>query len=80
MDVVPAQRQNGEAWYAGTADAVARWVLVLAGGHVYKVDDSVMLAEHVARGSGGVTVACTEVPLEEAPPPAGRLALARAGR
>jgi glucose-1-phosphate adenylyltransferase len=61
VDVVPAQQQHGEAWYAGTADAVAqntdliresgaRWVLVLAGDHVYKMDYSVMLAEHVARG------------------------------
>ncbi len=48
VDVVPAQQQNGESWYAGTADAVAqnadlireagaRWVLVPAGAHVYKM-------------------------------------------
>lgn len=76
VDVVPAQQQLGEAWYAGTADAVAqntdliresgaRWVLVLAGDHVYKMDYSVMLAEHAARGPG-VTVACTEVAVDEA--------------
>ncbi len=76
IDVVPAQQQQGESWYAGTADAVAqnvdlvresgaRWVLVLAGDHVYKMDYSVMLAEHVAQG-GGLTVACTEVPRSEA--------------
>jgi glucose-1-phosphate adenylyltransferase len=76
VDVVPAQQQQGEAWYAGTADAVAqnidlireagaRWVLVLAGDHVYKMDYSVMLAEHVAHG-GGLTVACTEVPRADA--------------
>ena len=76
VDVVPAQQQHGEAWYAGTADAVAqntdliresraRWVLVLAGDHVYKMDYSVMLAEHVARG-GGLTVACTDMPRADA--------------
>jgi glucose-1-phosphate adenylyltransferase len=76
VDVVPAQQQQGESWYAGTADAVAqnaelireagaKWVLVLAGDHVYKMDYSVMIAEHVARG-GGVSVACTEVARAEA--------------
>lgn len=76
VDVVPAQQQLGEAWYAGTADAVAqnieliiesgaRWVLILAGDHVYKMDYAVMLGEHVARG-GGLTVACTEVPRTQA--------------
>jgi glucose-1-phosphate adenylyltransferase len=76
VDVVPAQQQHGESWYVGTADAVAQnaelireagaqWVLVLAGDHVYKMDYSVMLAEHVARG-GGVSVACIDVPREQA--------------
>jgi glucose-1-phosphate adenylyltransferase len=76
VDVVPAQQQVGEAWYAGTADAVAqnadliheadvRWVLVLAGDHVYKMDYAVMLADHVASGAA-VSVACIDVPLGEA--------------
>jgi glucose-1-phosphate adenylyltransferase len=73
---VPAQQQQGETWYRGTADAVfqnldlvaearARFVLVLAGDHVYKMDYSALLAEHVACGAE-VSVACTEVPLEQA--------------
>jgi len=76
VDVAPAQQRLGEAWYSGTADAVlqnlnllheadADFVLVLAGDHVYKMDYSVMLAEHAASGAD-VTVACVEVPLPEA--------------
>lgn len=76
IDVVPAQQQLGESWYGGTADALyqnlnmvreagADLVLILAGDHAYKMDYSVMLAEHVAKGAD-VTVACTEVPLAEA--------------
>jgi len=76
IDVVPAQQQDGEAWYVGTADAVwqnrdliresaPRHVLVLGGDHVYKMDYGVMLAEHVARGAQ-VTLACVSVPIEAA--------------
>jgi glucose-1-phosphate adenylyltransferase len=76
VDVVPAQQRTGESWYTGTADAVyqnlymlrdtqAEHVLILAGDHVYKMDYSVMLAEHVAKGAA-VTVGCVEVPLAEA--------------
>ena len=77
VDVVPAQQQIGEGWYSGTADAVyqnldmlreadPKFVLVLAGDHVYKMDYSRMLAEH-ARYGADVTVACIEVPLDQAP-------------
>ncbi|MBI5721964.1 MAG: glucose-1-phosphate adenylyltransferase [Burkholderiales bacterium] len=76
VEVVPAQQQQGEGWYRGTANAVyqnldlvreaaAQHVLVLGGDHVYKMDYSVMLAEHAERGAA-VSVACVEVPLEEA--------------
>lgn len=76
VDIVPAQQQLGEGWYSGTANAVFQnldmvreaqpsYVIVLAGDHVYKMDYSVMLAEHVAR-SADLTVACLEVPIEEA--------------
>jgi glucose-1-phosphate adenylyltransferase len=40
-------------------------VLVLAGDHVYKMDYARLLAEHVGSGAD-VTVACVEVPLDEA--------------
>ena len=76
IDVVPAQQRLGDNWYSGTADAVyqnlnilkesnARYVLILAGDHVYKMDYSVMLADHVASGAA-VSVACIDVPLEAA--------------
>lgn len=72
IDAVPAQQKTGEHWYAGTADAVhqnldlleetgARWVLVLAGDHVCRMDCRPMLLEHVRSGAGA-TVACIEVP------------------
>jgi glucose-1-phosphate adenylyltransferase len=76
VDIVPAQQQVGDGWYSGTANAVfqnlnmlreaeAAYVLVLGGDHVYKMDYSVMVEEHVARGAE-VTVACLDVPLEDA--------------
>lgn len=76
VDVVPAQQQHGEAWYAGTADAVwqnrdlvresrPRHVLVLAGDHIYKMDYARMLADHIASGAQA-SVACLEVPCTEA--------------
>jgi len=76
VDVAPAQQQLGETWYSGTADAVfqnldllreaqAEYLLILAGDHVYKMDYSLMLAEHRA-SAADVTVACVEAPLREA--------------
>ncbi len=76
VDVVPAQQQQGERWYSGTANAVwqnldlireadPRHVLVLGGDHVYKMDYSVMLAEHAACDAEA-SVACLEVPIEQA--------------
>nr|HMS79685.1 glucose-1-phosphate adenylyltransferase [Burkholderiaceae bacterium] len=76
IEVVPAQQRIATSWYTGTADAVfqnlelvresaPRYVLVLGGDHVYKMDYSVMLAEHAARGSD-VTVGCVDVSLAEA--------------
>jgi len=76
VDVVPAQQKDGNRWYGGTADAVcqnldlvreaqARWVLVLAGDHVYKMDYGNLLEDHFRHGAQ-LTVACTEVPLAEA--------------
>ena len=75
VDVVPAQQQHGEVWYSGTADAVWQnmgivqqerpdYVLILGGDHVYKMDYTVMLEEHVASGAR-LSVACVEVPREQ---------------
>ncbi|MFZ2007161.1 MAG: glucose-1-phosphate adenylyltransferase [Stellaceae bacterium] len=77
LDLLPAQQRTDEAtWYRGTADAVFQnfdifqaarpdYFVVLAGDHVYKMDYSHMLAEHVASGAD-CTVACVEVPLAQA--------------
>jgi glucose-1-phosphate adenylyltransferase len=77
LDLLPAQQRLDEAtWYRGTADAVyqnfdifraadAEYFVVLAGDHIYKMDYSNMLADHIAKGAD-CTVACIEVPLEEA--------------
>ncbi|MCW5662589.1 MAG: glucose-1-phosphate adenylyltransferase [Piscinibacter sp.] len=78
VELLPAQqRVNEEQWYRGTADAVYQnldiirgeippeYIVVLAGDHIYKMDYSIMLADHVRQGRG-VTVGCLEVPREEA--------------
>ncbi len=76
IDVVPAQQQHGERWCSGTADAVYQnldmlreadplYVLVLAGDHIYKMDYSHIIADHVKRAADA-TVACIEVPLDQA--------------
>ena len=78
VDLLPAQQRiDEEHWYQGTADAVYQnldiirnstppeYIVVLAGDHVYKMDYSIMLADHVDSGRG-VTVGCIEVSREEA--------------
>jgi len=76
IELWPAQQQTGGDWYRGTADAVyqnlsmingleSEYILILAGDHVYKQDYSMMLKEHIESGAD-VTVACVEVPIEEA--------------
>ena len=76
VELLPAQQRVTADWYRGTADAVyqnidilrrhrRRFVLILAGDHVYKMDYTRMLADHVASGAV-MTVACIEVPLADA--------------
>lgn len=77
FDILPAsQRVSEDQWYAGTADAVfqnidiiegyaPRFIVLLAGDHVYKMDYEVMLRQHVECGAD-VTVGCLEVPIEDA--------------
>jgi len=77
VDLLPAQQRVGEEhWYRGTADAVFQnldiirgshpeYIVVLAGDHVYKMDYSIMLTDHVESGAG-CTVGCIEVPRQEA--------------
>lgn len=76
VTAVPPQMRVDDAWYQGTANAVyqnwylaersgARYVLVLAGDHIYRMDYAAMLAEHHESGSD-LTVACMPAPLSEA--------------
>ena len=76
VELLPAQQQQGERWYSGTADAVHQnfdiidahnpdHVLILAGDHIYKMDYGPMIATHVEL-EADVTVGCVEVPVERA--------------
>lgn len=76
VEVLPASQRTTGNWYAGTADAIyqnldivetlrPKYVLVLAGDHIYKMDYGEMLAYHVEKGAD-MTVACVGVPLEDA--------------
>jgi glucose-1-phosphate adenylyltransferase len=76
IELLPAQQSHTYDWYKGTADAVyqnlevlrrhaPRFVLVLAGDHIYKMDYACMLYEHLDRDAD-MTVGCVEVPAEEA--------------
>ena len=76
VEIIPAQQQLGPDWYRGTADALyqnlsimklhhPRFVLVLAGDHIYKMDYGPMLAFHV-ESRADITVGVVEVPREEA--------------
>ena len=77
VELLPAQQRIDEtSWYSGTANAVyqnidilrnhgPRFVLILAGDHIYKMDYGPMLAYHVEQGAD-MTVGCMEVPIGEA--------------
>ncbi len=77
IDIMPAGQQMEEGlWYRGTADAVTQnkdilrsykpeYILILAGDHIYKMNYSLLLLDHVEKGSS-CTVACIEVPRTEA--------------
>ena len=77
LDILPAsQRMDDEAWYRGTSDAIyqnldilesygPKYIVVLAGDHIYKQDYGLMVRHHVESGAD-VTVGSIEVPLDEA--------------
>ncbi len=76
VEILPAQQRPHPSEYAGTADAVyqnidfirregPRFVIVLAGDHVYKMDYRRLVADHVARNAEA-TIACLEVPVAAA--------------
>ena len=77
FDILPAsQRVAEDKWYLGTADAVfqnidiiqsyaPKFIVVLAGDHIYKMDYEAMLVQHV-EAAADVTVGCLEVPSSDA--------------
>jgi glucose-1-phosphate adenylyltransferase len=76
IEILHPQKRVGEHWYLGTADAVyqnlyslerehPRYVIVLSGDHVYKMDYAKMLRYHQEQNAS-VTLATIEVPREEA--------------
>jgi glucose-1-phosphate adenylyltransferase len=77
FDILPAsQRVSETQWYVGTADAVyqnadivedyaPKYIVILAGDHIYKMDYERMLQQHVDEGAD-VTVGCLEVTPQEA--------------
>ena len=75
--LAPYQAKRGARWYEGTANAIyqniqflnkydSEHVLILSGDHIYKMDYSKMLAQHVETDAD-ITIAVIDVPIEEAP-------------
>jgi len=75
IDVLPPQQRLDEQWYQGTADAVyqniytieksrADHILILSGDHIYKMDYSELIQDHVD-SDADATVACIPVTLKE---------------
>ncbi|MDP9056095.1 MAG: glucose-1-phosphate adenylyltransferase [Pseudomonadota bacterium] len=77
FDILPASQRIDELhWYEGTADAVyqnidiieahaPRYMVILAGDHIYKMDYELMLQQHVSSGAN-VTIGCLVVPKADA--------------
>ena len=74
--LAPYQDQGGADWYKGTANAIwqnmefinrydAKYVLILSGDHIYRMDYAKMLDYHKKTGAD-CTIAVLDVPLEEA--------------
>ncbi len=71
IDILPPQQRIDEHWYQGTADAVyqniytieqtrPQYILVLSGDHIYKMDYSELIQEHMESESDA-TVGCIPV-------------------
>lgn len=90
LEILPASQRIGGEWYRGTADAVyqnldiirthgPRYVLILGGDHIYKMDYGPFLAEHADK-LADMTVCCLEVPIEEAAGTFGVMTVDETGR
>jgi glucose-1-phosphate adenylyltransferase len=73
---VPAQQRLGPRWFAGSADAIYQsfnlindehpdYVIVFGADHIYRMDPSQMVRDHIESGAG-VTVAGIRQPLSTA--------------
>jgi glucose-1-phosphate adenylyltransferase len=75
IEVLPPQQRIDENWYKGTADAIyqniytieranPRYVLILAGDHIYKMDYGHLIRSHIERGAD-LTIGCIPVPRKD---------------
>jgi glucose-1-phosphate adenylyltransferase len=75
IDVLPPQQRLDETWYQGTADAIyqniytiekanPKYVLILAGDHIYKMDYGDMIRAHIGK-EADLTVGCIPVSAKE---------------
>jgi glucose-1-phosphate adenylyltransferase len=76
VQVLPPMQRVSESWYQGTADAIyqnlysigaepSKYVLILSGDHVYKMDYQLMIKQHIDAGAE-VTVGTIEFDRAEA--------------
>ena len=90
VEILPASQRVGGEWYRGTADAVyqnldiirthnPRFVLILAGDHIYKMYYGPFLAFHVETNAD-MSICCLEVPLAEAAGQFGVMTVDESGR
>ena len=72
----PYEGEEGAEWFLGTANAIyqnlrfirrynPKYVLILSGDHIYKMDYRIMLEEHI-KNKADCTISVIDVPLEEA--------------
>jgi glucose-1-phosphate adenylyltransferase len=75
IEVLPPQQRIDEHWYKGTADAIyqniysiekadPRYLVILAGDHIYKMDYGDMIRAHIEQ-KADLTIGCIPVPLRE---------------
>jgi glucose-1-phosphate adenylyltransferase len=75
VEVLPPQQRIDEHWYRGTADALyqniysiekedPKYILLLSGDHIYKMDYGDMIRSHLERGAD-LTIGCIPVPLRD---------------
>jgi glucose-1-phosphate adenylyltransferase len=77
IEILPPMKRVSDNWYMGTADAVyqniysigseqPRYVLILSGDHIYKMNYGLMMRQHVESGAD-VTLATILIDPSEAP-------------